>query len=262
MGVTSERVLSNKRGKQPLPTVAPPSSVVGQQSSFPTAALISSSSSSSASRCPLAATAAPLCSTRTLLPLSLLPLQPPPRSRPPLPPRSPRPFFIPCRSCRPKRQRAYCPSPTVALPRCFIAAPSPISSTPSPCCLTSPAIAFPPRPLLHSFAATVAAPPVAHPSSIAPHPAPPAASSRQSLLSFLDRAQPPLPMSFPTAALAATAHSCFLFLARPCCFPSAAAATWPKLQQSHPSSSPPHRLSTLVISLRLSPTTSTTYAPD
>ncbi|RWV81310.1 hypothetical protein BHE74_00039474 [Ensete ventricosum] len=50
---------------------------------------------------------------------------------------------------------------------------------------------------------TVAAPPTAHPSSTALHPALPTVSPRRSLLSFLGRAQSPLLLSFPTAALAA-----------------------------------------------------------
>ncbi|RZS17353.1 hypothetical protein BHM03_00049488 [Ensete ventricosum] len=36
----------------------------------------------------------------------------------------------------------------------FIASPSLISSTPSPCCFTSPAVADPPQPLLHSLDVT------------------------------------------------------------------------------------------------------------
>ncbi|RWW82134.1 hypothetical protein BHE74_00009422 [Ensete ventricosum] len=50
----------------------------------------------------LEATAAPLCSARTLLTLSLQPPQPPPWPHPPLPPRYPRPFFLSCRNNHPK----------------------------------------------------------------------------------------------------------------------------------------------------------------
>ncbi|RWV96331.1 hypothetical protein GW17_00040970, partial [Ensete ventricosum] len=94
----------------PLPSPSVASSSVGHLcSSLPSAAVqptftvaLLSSLIAAANRCHLPSQPQPPPSTRTLLPLLLQPPQPPPQLRPPSPPRYPRPFFLPCRSNRPK----------------------------------------------------------------------------------------------------------------------------------------------------------------